>query len=309
MFVSVTIQTYNRSGMLAQTLESLRKLRCPEAVDYEILVVDNNSKDDTPEVIRRYVDMLAPRLRSVFEPRQGLSHARNRALGEAKGDIVSFLDDDVAVDPGWLQAVCDAFAQHSASVVGGRSYLVYPTAEGRPPWLPAHREIMYSRLDYGPETLVGTDKELFGLNLSVLKRVAIEVGGFDASFGRCGNNLACGEEKDLLDRIRRVGGIVVYEPRAVVGHRVPPERLTKKWLLRRAYHGAISVEQASLAGGNRPERMGTLFVHTLRCWGAVAKAVFNRRMSPEDLFERQYYAAANLGRLVAVVKRASKREG
>jgi glycosyltransferase involved in cell wall biosynthesis len=143
VFVTITIQTYNRSGMLAQTLESLRLLRCPEAVDYEILVVDNNSNDDTPEVIRRYGEVLAPRLRSVFEPRQGLSHARNRALAEAKGEIVSFIDDDVAVDPNWLGAVCDAFAKHSASVVGGRSYLIYPTPQGRPAWLPAHRETVY----------------------------------------------------------------------------------------------------------------------------------------------------------------------
>ena len=129
--------------------------------------MDNNSSDDTPDVIRRYRDVLGPRLRNVFEPRQGLSHARNRALAEAKGDIVSFIDDDVVVAPDWLAAVCDAFAAYSASVVGGRSYLIYPESSGRPVWLPAHREIMYSRLDYGLDPLVGTDKALFGLNFSV----------------------------------------------------------------------------------------------------------------------------------------------
>jgi len=304
MFVTVTIQTYNRSAMLAETLESLRSLRCPATIEYEILVIDNNSKDDTPDVIRRYGELLAPRLRSVFEPQQGLSHARNRALAEAKGKIVSFIDDDVAVDSGWLEAVGAAFTTYAASVVGGRSYLIYPESSGRPVWLPAHREVMYSRLDHGPDPLVGTDKELFGLNFSVLKRAAVEVGGFDSSYGRSGNNLACGEESDLLDRIRQAGGVVVYEPRAVVGHRIPPERLTRKWLLKRAYHGAISLEQSSIAHGTRPERIGTLLAQTLRCCGSVGKAILNRRASPEDLFERQYWAVANLGRLAATIQSA-----
>lgn len=304
MFVSVAIQTYNRSGMLAQTLESLRQLRPPVAADYEVLVVDNNSKDDTPEVIRRYADELAPRLRSVFEPRQGLSHARNRALAEAKGDIVAFTDDDVCVDPGWLQALCDAFAKYSASVVGGRSYLIYPTPEGRPSWLPAERETLYSRLDHGPEVCVGIDKDLFGLNFSVLKRAAIEAGGFDVTFGRRGTNLACGEEEDLLNRIRQAGGIVVYEPGAVVGHRVLPERLTKRWLLRRVYQGAASGERLRRVQGLPAERIGPLFVRVLRCWGSVAKAKLIERIPPTVLTERQIVAATRLGQLVTTIRLA-----
>jgi len=314
MFVSITIQTYNRSGMLAETLESLRWLRRPAAVDYEILVVDNNSTDDTREVVQRHGRVLTPRLRSVFEPRQGLSHARNRALAEARGDIVSFLDDDVAVDPGWLEAVCEAFDKYEAAVVGGRAYLIYPTAAGRPAWLPESREDLYSRLDHGPEPLVGTDKPLFGLNFSVLRRQALEVGGFDSAFGRCGRSLACGEESDLLDRIRRAGGVVVYEPKAIVGHRVPPERLTKKWLLRRVYHGALSLEQLSIAQSGRPERMRTLLLYVLWCCGSTGKALlWGWRVSPECLFEKQCYVAGNLGRLVGTarstwgIKRARRR--
>ena len=160
---------------------------------------------------------------------------------------------------------------------------------------------MYSRLDHGPDPLVGTDKALFGLNFSVRKQAAVAAGGFDSAFGRCGNNLACGEEADLLDRIRRSGGVAVYEPTAVVGHRIPPERLTRKWLLKRAYYGAISVERSSLAHGVGPERMGAILVQTLRCWGSVGKALAEPACLRRILFERQYWAIANLGRLVATV--------
>jgi len=306
--VSVTIQTYNRAPVLAETLETLRALRRPAAIEYEILVVDNNSRDETADVLRHYGDLLAPRFRGVFEPRQGLSHARNRALAEARGTVVSFLDDDVVVDPGWLEAVWAAFTAYGATVVGGRSYLIYPPAQSRPVWLPAHREDMYSRLDYGPDPLVGTDKELFGLNFSVLRETALAVGGFDSAFGRCGAKLACGEETDLLARLRRAGGLVVYEPRAVVGHKIPAERLTKQWLLRRAYHGALSSGRFSRTGDARPERVGGLLVRTLRCWGSVARGAVTRGLSPEDFFERQYHAAQSLGRLMASVETLCNRK-
>ncbi|MCL5283042.1 MAG: glycosyltransferase family 2 protein [Planctomycetes bacterium] len=303
MFVSITIQTYNRSTILAETLESLRSLRCPRAVEYEILVVDNNSRDDTQDVLRRYACLLAPRLRSVFESQQGLSHARNRALAEAKGEIVSFLDDDVVVDPGWLEAVCRAFVEYSATVVGGRSYLIYPEPPGRPAWLPPHREDMYSRLDHGPDPLVDTDKALFGLNFSVLRQKAIEAHGFDISLGRNGNKLACGEESDLLDRLRRAGGIAVYEPGAVVGHRISPDRLTRKWLLKRAYYGALATERARRSGGTPSEGARTILGDMLRCWGSVGRALATGAASPQELFEKQFWAVSDLGRFVASLRR------
>lgn len=307
MFATVTIQTYNHAKSLAKTLESLRTLRCPKDVDYEILVVNNNSADNTPDVIECYAKILAPRLRSVFESRQGLSHARNRALQEARGEIVCFLDDDVKVDPGWLEAVSATFIKYSAAVVGGRSYLIYPTEAGRPVWLPAKMETLLSRLDYGDKVLVNTGKDLFGLNFSVLKEVALEIGGFNTSFGRNGRTLLCGEEKDLLDRIREVGGIVVYEPNAVVGHIVPPERLKKKWFLRRIYGGAVSSERLLIAQGNTPKHLGNILLHAARCCGSVGKSMLGKDTTAQELFYKQYFAANSLGRLVETIRYTLKR--
>jgi len=307
MFLTVTIQTCNRSEMLSKTLDSLRTLRCPKGSDYEILVIDNNSSDNTGEMLGRYATILAPRLRSLIEPRQGLSHARNRALQEARGGIVCFLDDDVKVDPGWLEAVLAAFIKYSAVVVGGRSYLIYPTEAGRPVWLPAKMETLLSRLDYGDKVLVNTDKDLFGLNFSVLKKVALEIGGFNTSFGRNGRALLCGEERHFLDRIREVGGIVVYEPNAVVGHIVPTERLKKKWILRRIYGGAISFERLFIAQGNTPKCLGDIFLHAARCCGGVGKSMFRKDITAQELFRKQYFAADSLGRLVETIRYTLKR--
>jgi glycosyltransferase involved in cell wall biosynthesis len=295
LFVTVAIQTYNRSATLAETLKSLRDLRCPETAEYEILVVDNNSNDGTPQVIQEYGRLLAPRLRSVLEPRQGLSHARNRALQEARGQLVSFLDDDVIVDPDWLSAVTAAFEKHSATVVGGRSYLIYRSR--RPAWLPEHYEFYLSRLDYGDQVIVDTDQDLYGLNFSVRKDVALQVGGFNPSLGRCGLvSFRSGEESDLLRKIRGRGGVVVYEPRAVVGHIVLESRLRMKWFVRRAFSAGVDTETLGLLEGNRPRPSRSL-AHLLRCGGSVLKSLVRGEISPPILFGKALAVVAALGSL------------
>jgi glycosyltransferase involved in cell wall biosynthesis len=309
LFITLAIQTYNRSSTLAQTLESLRDLRCPETTEYEILVVDNNSNDDTPQVIQEYRDLLAPRLRSVLERRQGLSHARNRALQEARGQIVSFLDDDVVVDRDWLSAVAAAFEEYSATVVGGRSYLIFRSR--RPTWLPPHYESFLSRLDYGDQVIVGTDNDLYGLNFSVRKDAVVRVGGFDPSLGRCGPvSLRSGEESDLLRKIRASGGVAVYEPRAVVGHIVLPERLTMKWFLRRAFAAGVDAEIIHRADGHRA-RAPSPFVHLLRCCGSVVRSLVRGEILASVLFGKTLAVTAALGSLyVSLLRfRRTSREG
>lgn len=303
MFITISIQTYNHAETLAATLKSLCKLRCPEAIDYEILVVDNNSSDNTKKIIATHSELLAPRLRSVFESRQGLSYARNRTLREARGEVVGFLDDDINVDSRWLVAVSAAFIKYKAAAIGGRSYLIYPTA--RPNWLPPEREVLLSRLDYGDMTLVNTDKDLFGLNFAVRRQKALEIGGFNTKLGRCGESLLCGEEKDFLDRLRQAGGMVVYEPKVVVGHIVSPERLTKKWFFRRIYAGAVSSQRRMIANGQRAN-VRKLLMSNFRCWGGVVKNIFKKQTTEQEFFEREYFAIANLGRLVEAASHGIK---
>jgi glucosyl-dolichyl phosphate glucuronosyltransferase len=307
MFVTVTIQTYNRSAVLAETLESLRPLRCPAGVEYEILIVDNNSTDGTQDVIRKYGGVLAPRLRSVFEPRQGLSHARNRALQEAKGQIVSFLDDDVIVDPDWLSAVVGAFEEHAAAVVGGKSYLIYRSQ--RPSWLSEHYEFFLSRLDYGDQAIVGIDRDLYGLNFSVRKDIVLQAGGFDPSLGRCGGvSFRSGEESDLLRRIRALGGMVVYEPKAVVGHLIPGERLRMKWFIKRAFAAGVDIETMRLSEADTGGASGP-FVHLMRCCGSVLRSLVRGEIRSDVLFGKTLAVTGALGSLCARSRRLRPAHG
>jgi glycosyltransferase involved in cell wall biosynthesis len=237
MFFTVTIQTCNHAGTLAATLQSLAALRCPRDADYEVLVVDNNSSDHTAAVIAEFAAVLGPRLRSVPQPRQGLSHARNLALAAARGEIVCFLDDDARADAGWLAAHARPYRADARTVaVGGRIRLQWPADRSRPAWLAADLDSYLSGLDLGPDPLVlEYPRHPYGCNMSVRRDVARELGGFCDWLGRRGRSLRSNEEQHLFYRIHQRAGRVVYAPDAVVHHLIGPERLSKRFFLKRAY--------------------------------------------------------------------------
>jgi glycosyltransferase involved in cell wall biosynthesis len=304
MMISIAICTYNHARTLAVTLESLRGLTCPVSLSYEILVIDNHSRDETKDLVLRWQPVWGNRLRYILEGCPGLSHARNRAWREARGEVVSYLDDDVTVDPGWLAAVAAAFEKYAAAVVGGKSRLLYPSP--RPAWLPEKYEVLLSRLDYGEQVLVDTDRELFGLNFSVRKEWLDQAGGFDVTLGRCGRSLTSGEELDLLRRIRARGGIAVYEPRAVVGHLVPAARMKRWWFVRRLFvAGKESVALAAKHGDALPTVRGAA-LHALRCCGSIGKGMVRGDWSSRSLVDRGLVSAYAVGRLGARLRLACR---
>src|SRR5262249_47996355 len=105
-FVTVAICTWNRCHLLAQTLTAMIKLRVPAGIAWDVIVVDNNSTDDTKAVTASFGDRLP--LRYVLEPELGLCHARNRALTESSAEYIIFTDDDVLVSDDWLEGFCRA---------------------------------------------------------------------------------------------------------------------------------------------------------------------------------------------------------
>jgi glycosyltransferase involved in cell wall biosynthesis len=236
--VSISIATYNRAAEVEKTLLTLSRLDPTGCPEYEVLVVDNNSTDATPAVVERMASLFGGRLRYVREQRQGLSHARNRAIDEARYEVVAYLDDDVDVDPRWLWHLCDAYTGGDAAGVGGRAYLVFPSP--RPAWLGEPIEGLLTKVELGPHRRPAGVHELYGVNLSFRKDWLRRVGGFRTDVGRVGTKLACGEDDDMIARVIALGGTVLYEPEAVVGHRVPPARMRRKWFWDRCFRGGAS---------------------------------------------------------------------
>src|SRR5271154_5729585 len=92
--ISVIICTYNRSHSLGKTIESVASESLTPSLGWEILVVDNNSKDKTRQVVEGFMFRYPEQIRYIFEPKQGISYARNAGIKESRGEILAFIDDD-----------------------------------------------------------------------------------------------------------------------------------------------------------------------------------------------------------------------
>src|SRR5439155_13489614 len=135
----------------------------------------------------------------VEEDKPGLNHARNRAVAESRYDVVAFLDDDVDVDPGWLEALSAAHESGNPAAVGGRAFLVYPAE--RPSWLGVRDEYYLTKVELGTQRRTADAYELAGVNVSFRKEWFDRVGLFRPDLDRVGKCLLSGGETELLERI------------------------------------------------------------------------------------------------------------
>jgi glycosyltransferase involved in cell wall biosynthesis len=242
--ITVAVCTWNRAALLAETLGILSAVRVPAGVEWECLVIDNNSSDRTREVLASFAGRLP--LRGLFEPIAGLARARNRAAREARGDFVLFLDDDIRVDREWLAAYVEAIARWpEASYLGGR---IVPRYLNDPPSfvtsnLPTLAGLLGS-LDFGPEERhFRAGENPYGGNMAV-RRAAFASCRFDERLGHRHHERVLGDETDFFEELRRRAQQGVWVPAAKGEHLVPPEHLTLdavyrhfaaygRWLVRR----------------------------------------------------------------------------
>lgn len=222
--VTAVVCTHDRADLLARCLASLVALGARGAADappLEILVVDNAPSDDrTHEIVLRF-----PTVRYVREPTVGLDVARNRGLNEACGDFVAYFDDDVTVDPAWLEGFVEAWSEHpdTAAVTGPvlplelvtRAQVEFERLGGF-----GHR---FQKIRFG-STLAGNDlypcgPGIFGAgcNMAFRRDVLRSLGGFDEALDT-GARLPGGGDLDIFYRLVRAGHVIVTEPRCLVQH-------------------------------------------------------------------------------------------
>jgi glucosyl-dolichyl phosphate glucuronosyltransferase len=234
--VSVVIGTYNRACLLEGTLKALASQEVPDSLSWEIIVVDNNSRDATAEVVRTFSKTTATPVRYVFEPRQGISHARNRGIQEAAGSIIAFNDDDVLPAPDWVARLPAAFHRWDAQGLGGR---ILPLWETPPPgWLAENGDLLarLAIMDFdadGPLTLplVGRP-QVWGANMAFRRELFERVGDFDPRLGVVGMRLFRGEETDLVRRALERGMKIAYDASLTVYHRIGADRMRKAYFRR-----------------------------------------------------------------------------
>ena len=232
MKITVILCTYNRYQYLAKALESAAALKLPDSVEWEVLVVDNNSRDRTREVVEEYCRRYPRRFRYLFEPQQGKSFALNTGIREARGEVLTFMDDDVTVESMWLQNLTAHLHNGEWAGAGGR--IVPAHAFAAPPWLPLvgpnNMGGMLALFDLGDQACA-LDQPPFGTNMAFQKWVFEKYGGFRTDLGPSPGSEIRSEDTEFGRRVLAAGERMWYEPSAVVYHAVPENRLTKKYFL------------------------------------------------------------------------------
>lgn len=228
--LSIVIATSGRLEKLDRLLEGLFRVQGWNRANHEIIIA-NNAADETGasavgNLVEEYSRRSAPRCREVREPIPGKCRAQNRAIRQADGSILAFFDDDLEVDPRWLEAVVNFFSTFPHEVMQG-SVLMYPKDRDDADLqkaLQRYRTVDF--IDYGYPS--GTDiKTLTGGNIAVKRKVFDEVGLFDERLGPGGFGIS--EDVEFAKRVLRGGRRIGYEPRAAVYNELDPSRLTEEF--------------------------------------------------------------------------------
>jgi glycosyltransferase involved in cell wall biosynthesis len=230
MNITVAICTWDRCELLRQTLEQMRNLEVPQGVEWELLIVNNNSTDSTNQVIASFSDRLP--IRRLFEPKQGHSNARNCALHQARGEYILWTDDDVLVDRKWVAEYWKALNKYpDAAFFGG---VIEPYFAVEPPsWIRRHIDRLagaFAIRDLGRDILPFQDDEVpYGANMA-FKTEILKKFTFNPRLGRIGSGMLGDDELEVITRLRQSGLYGVWVGTARVKHHIEVQRLTKKYL-------------------------------------------------------------------------------
>ena len=227
---SVILCTHNHAARLKTTLSGLNALRQPEA-DWELLIINNASTDETEEILcaTDWRPAEVP-VRIIMEPKLGVSNARNRGITEANGRYIVFLDDDETPDENWLVEYERAIRTWQPDALGGCIEVLFEQGR-RPTWLQDELLGFLGQLSHGPESKKLTAKEtpVFTGNAGFRKMAFDSVGLFDTGLGRKGGENLGGEDTEMYRRMIKAGMDIRWIPDAVIYHRIQASKLRKSY--------------------------------------------------------------------------------
>jgi glycosyltransferase involved in cell wall biosynthesis len=286
--VTVIVSTRNRAGYLGACLASLAEQRY--AAPFEVVVVDNASTDDTPDVIERWVET-DPRFRSVREERVGLSFGKNAGIEAARGSILLFTDDDVIVDQDWIGSYHALFAEREDLIIGGPIIPIRHDLGEWPEWLADDALDDIGRLHYRSDRPLQSREHVWGGNMAIPAKIFREIGRWNVELGL--PNPDSFEDTEFQDRARAAGIAVLFAHTPIVRHRVDASKVSPRAVLsaafargRNAYHQErlgihIQTERLSLT---RPSAALVAFVRYGTGW--IAWAAASRARLRARSFER-----------------------
>jgi glycosyltransferase involved in cell wall biosynthesis len=226
--ITVAICTYNRADRLSELITAVRNQEC--LIPFEILVVDNNSNDNTQLAVRQLIGLDGAPLRYVKEVKQGIVHARNRAIEETHGAYLAFIDDDEIPGPRWLEAAVDALEREEADCVGGE-IRVRLAAMRRPSWLDEELLGFLGQVSHSPVPFWITDRSTAVWSGNIAYRTSVFSKGlrFDCRYNREGEGIGGGEDSIMFRTLLESGAKIRYRPDMLIEHYV------EEWKIKRTY--------------------------------------------------------------------------
>jgi glucosyl-dolichyl phosphate glucuronosyltransferase len=300
MNISVILCTYNRCQRLTTALESLEASVLPATREWEILIVDNNSKDQTRQVAEIFSRRQPDRFRYIFEPTQGKSYALNTGIRESRGSILAFVDDDVTVEPSWLQNLTAELDSAEWAGAGGR---IFPAPGFTPPrWLPLEGPwrqgaALFAHFDLG-ETPGELKEPPYGTNMAFRKEMFHKYGDFRTDLGPRPGREIRNEDTELGTRMLNGGEKLRYVPSAVVYHPVPLERVRKSFFRDRY----LTLGRAEVREKGPHIKIAGIPRYCYRTSRAIAREVLKsiRTSDPKEKFGRRCVAWFTVGMMFEV---------
>ena len=241
MLLSFAFCTFNRADRLEKLVAAMRAQVCP--IPFEILAVNNNSRDATLAVLERLSQQPGAPLRVVTETAPGIVPARNRALREAiDSDLLVFIDDDELPRTGLLQAATHALIDEGAVCAGGR-VIVNFAPYARPDWLGDDLLGFLAGVDYGAEAfwITTPDTPIWTANIAYAMRLFRDDPElrFDPRYNRAGTAVGGGEDIAMFGKLLSRGATMRYRPDMQVEHFVEPWRLRRRYFLKLHYQAGL----------------------------------------------------------------------
>ena len=249
--LDVIVPTYNRKLLLRKTLESFRTARVPPGLVPAIVVVDNNSTDDTAAMVEELRTDFPLSLRYLRETEQGSSQSRNAGITASQSDLIGFIDDDEEIDPNWFEVIAREFTDPAVEFIGG-PYLANWVSPA-PDWLPPGYHAVIGAIPAKQRSPIDPDfgANLMGGNAVFRRQVFDRVGLYSTRLGRSGKGLLCEEDADMQRRLEAAHVFGMHVPDLTIRHYIAPERLTRSYHRRWVYWRGAS---QGVLDRERPDR-------------------------------------------------------
>lgn len=272
MRLTILICTFNRATILNDCLRSFTK-QTVSLNHFEVLIINNNSTDNTQNIIERYSNKYS-NFKYVFEPKQGLSYARNRGYQEAETKWVAYIDDDAKAYPNYVERVLWVIENFDFDCFGGMSYGWFK--DKKPKWLSK---------EFGTHALllnkIGklNSGAFAGCNLLVKKAALKNVGGFKTDLGMNGSKIGYGEDNEIILKLRDKRYVIGFDPKLKVDHLVMSHKYSIWWHLWSKYISGKTTQKIT------PSTFGQLFYEVSRSF----LSIFLRKI-PTNLFKLAFFS-------------------